>query len=209
MGGDPLIRLQEPHSNCFNPRPRMGGDIGGANSLHRSLAFQSAPPHGGRPVGGGHHAAPRIVSIRAPAWGATDKMATWPVLKMGFNPRPRMGGDAMVHTIGLASSCFNPRPRMGGDRSNHGVPHGLAVSIRAPAWGATLGKTETALVLRSFNPRPRMGGDMSLLAGGLPGNCFNPRPRMGGDGWPAPRARWPHPFQSAPPHGGRRALPAA
>ena len=32
----------------FNPRPRMGGDIGVTFVIPFALAFQSTPPHGGR-----------------------------------------------------------------------------------------------------------------------------------------------------------------
>ncbi len=34
----------------------------------------------------------------------------------GFNPRPREGGDGLIHLSGLPANCFNPRPREGGDR---------------------------------------------------------------------------------------------
>ena len=54
---------------CFNPRPRMGGDL--PCWLQRcSAMFQSTPPHGGRR---------NVLTV--------DK------LKGSFNPRPRMGGD--------------------------------------------------------------------------------------------------------------------
>ena len=54
-----------------------------------------------------------------------------------FNPRPRMGGDRMAKTSGMAAVGFNPRPRMGGDQYQ---------LLNAPTF-------------RGFNPRPRMGGD--------------------------------------------------
>ena len=34
---------------------------------------------------------------------------------MGFNPRPRMGGDILVLSSPGEILGFNPRPRMGGD----------------------------------------------------------------------------------------------
>ena len=56
-----------------------------------------------------------IVSIHAPAWGATYR--------------------------GLCKQCkelcFNPRPRMGGDVDLDDLNDNLFVSIHAPAWGAT------------------------------------------------------------------------
>ena len=55
------------------------------------------------------------VSIHAPAWGATFCEAFLPIWSHGFNPRPRMGGDPIIHQVNSLTSSFNPRPRMGGD----------------------------------------------------------------------------------------------
>ena len=54
-----------------------------------------------------------------------------------FNPRPRMGGDARPDAGSSSHWGFNPRPRMGGDEIEVFTTHAEAVSIRAPAWGAT------------------------------------------------------------------------
>ena len=83
--------------NCFNPRPRMGGDdkikvatlatadvsirapAWGATKWNgkctSALRFQSAPPHGGRPEQVDEWPRGVRVSIRAPAWGATTRSA--------------------------------------------------------------------------------------------------------------------------------------
>ena len=81
-----------------------------------------------------------------------------------------------------------------------------------------------------FNPRPRTGGDSAMPRRVLPTPCFNPRPRTGGDcrlsldsssagkvsiHAPARGATRgltvsptsSDPFQSTPPHGGRRDAP--
>ena len=55
----------------FNPRPRTGGDRQVRVHPARITRFQSTPPHGGR-----HHffcvyEQPALVSIHAPARGAT------------------------------------------------------------------------------------------------------------------------------------------
>ena len=77
----------------FNPRPRVGGDARTVPWIFCSCSFQSTPPRGGRPglmseagcfscfnprprVGGdaqarGDHPSGLVVSIHAPAWGAT------------------------------------------------------------------------------------------------------------------------------------------
>ena len=57
----------------------------------------------------------KIVSIHAPAWGAT--------LATKFHTPENIG--------------FNPRPRMGGDKDEINFALKMEVSIHAPAWGAT------------------------------------------------------------------------
>ena len=124
---------------------------------------------------------------------------------MGFNPRPRVGGDVDTlhrflagdefqstpprggrrlhrHRRDGARAGFNPRPRVGGDGGKFWVLGALDVSIHAPAWGATFQPPTKELIMSRFNPRPRVGGDM--IAAGLT---------------PALTA-----FQSTPPRGGRR-----
>ena len=55
---------------CFNPRSRMGSDVfADRYNLHN------------------------IVSIRAPAWGATTDDGSVQNGFVGFNPRSRMGSD--------------------------------------------------------------------------------------------------------------------
>ena len=54
----------------FNPRSRMGSDVGHLNPKHLPIWFQSTLPHGERRVG-----SPAIKTL------------------LGFNPRSRMGSD--------------------------------------------------------------------------------------------------------------------
>ena len=159
-----------------------------------------------------------------------------------------MGGDARCLAFCHRSSGFNPRPRMGGDAPTT-TPRAIvmSVSIHAPAWGATPpsipvaaknmfqstpphgGRHEDIMKISpedSFNPRPRMGGDPEPPGPPCRCNCFNPRPRMGGDtecedcgesisvsihapAWGATATlaigRCRQMFQSTPPHGGRHA----
>jgi len=101
---------------CFNPRPRAGGD-----RLCRRLVL----PHQGfnpRPRAGGDHESYRCriryasVSIHAPARGATADNRTSEVgLNYSFNPRPRAGGDDRRAVPRRGCKRFNPRPRAGGD----------------------------------------------------------------------------------------------
>ena len=168
--------------------------------------FQSAPPHGGRRAETLPNLYKEIVSIRAPARGATlSSRSTTPYLYR-FNPRPRTGGDLYPRSVAPSESAFQSAPPHGGR------PHGATrsgwrqyVSIRAPARGATSG---------SCRSRRRAGVSIRAPARGatrddalLPfAESFNPRPRTGGDLKPARHHRRVV-FQSAPPHGGRRDPP--
>ena len=55
-----------------------------------------------------------------------------------------------------------------------------AVSIHAPAWGATPILASSSL-MGGFNPRARMGRDQLLYFLMIIELCFNPRARMGRD----------------------------
>ena len=74
-----------------------------------------------------------VVSIHAPAWGATTSSLVFCEAKRGFNPRSRVGSD-MVYAMDLSD---------------------LTVSIHAPAWGATFANNgqHTALLFQSTLPR--------------------------------------------------------
>ena len=100
----------------FNPRPREGGDV-----YYRRLILNA------------------LVSIHAPARGATCRAVRSAPEGSSFNPRPREGGDGRLLHYQQTDKCFNPRPREGGDPSQ----------ARASPCSAC------------FNPRPREGGDMA------------------------------------------------
>ena len=123
--------------SCFNPRPRAGGDRGqsmfcpsppmfqstpprggrrpSASGRARPSRFQSTPPRGGRPPTGGQFDTDDIVSIHAPARGATSPSSLATSWFSSFNPRPRAGGDTGPQWFATNARGFNPRPRAGGD----------------------------------------------------------------------------------------------
>jgi len=149
----------------------------------RPPAFQSTPPHGGRPTAG-------TCSTRSTC---------------RFNPRPRTGGDSSRGWRITSPSGFNPRPRTGGD-VDRGVPAqpAAAVSIHAPARGATAhGDTRDGLELEVSIHAPARGATRASWWATSRGCSFNPRPRTGGDPNIAAAARAAGMFQSTPPHGGR------
>jgi hypothetical protein len=115
-----------------------------------------------------------------------------------------MGSDIDGRQPGAVRQNFNPRSRMGSDIAEYAKMHGrkaisihapawgatrailmraaIYISIHAPAWGATRGKKHQIHdTIRDFNPRSRMGSDTTFPQRmSLPGN-FNPRSRMGSD----------------------------
>ena len=122
----------------FNPRTRMGCDISfsvGSNSF----LFQSTHPHGVRQVCHRPDDPAVGISIHAPAWGATSEKYGLTVYLCDFNPRTRMGCDSSDFGILAIGRYFNPRTRMGCDESFvNMVTVDVAISIHAPAWGATV-----------------------------------------------------------------------
>ncbi len=122
------------------------------------------------------------VSIHASAWEATRYgPQPWPplagfnprlrvggdavigskafVFAIGFNPRLRVGGDGRRETSGLLEKCFNPRLRVGGDTPQGPPKNPRRVSIHASAWEATRAVFPMPGRAASFNPRLRVGGD--------------------------------------------------
>ena len=202
----------------FQSTPPRGGrldPLATRSSMTTWYLFQSTPPRGGRPeeserilVADGD-----FVSIHAPAWGATLTVSDHAFARSHacFNPRPRVGGDPGIRSHReRGSDTFQSTPPRGGRPAFHrDAGRHQAVSIHAPAWGATgdvpelRGDTMTDI---RFNPRPRVGGDSSLHGGiSSTASLFQSTPPRGGrpDHWREPSEDLHGGFQSTPPRGGR------
>ena len=147
------------HHSHFNPRPRMGSD-------QTKIIFQRA----------------NIISIHAPAWGATISTLHRIVCKR-----------ISIHAPAWGATYCSPI-----------ASHKFSISIHAPAWGATCLHQFLRMYSIYFNPRPRMGSDQILIPEPLIPNHFNPRPRMGSDFDKTRPCANASGFQSTPPHGERR-----
>ena len=158
-----------PSSNaCFNPRTRVGCDAGLEYLGSITMCFNP------RTRVGCDVSFNILVSRRC----------------LRFNPRTRVGCDTSPHTSSAGGLCFNPRTRVGCDeavqsfqglrdlfQSTHprgvrrpdlyGPPGGDAVSIHAPAWGATFLAMAMGPRPPCFNPRTRVGCDISVYMQGL------------------------------------------
>ena len=189
--------------DVFQSTPPRGGRRNGEDRPIAELEFQSTPPRGGRPV---------------------LRFLLWP--SPGFNPRPRVGGDRGQGTPIHARRWFQSTPPRGG-RLTLGVqrrlhclfqstpPRGgrhrcihrngriMAVSIHAPAWGATGVKMIHADLSKFQSTPPRGGRPQRQAWTRSSGTCFNPRPRVGGDGVIRDTVTGLSVFQSTPPRGGR------
>ena len=101
-------------SHSFNPRTRVGCDLGRARAHHRGLVSIHAPVWGATYCLNCHELS-LAVSIHAPVWGATTKQKSRCRCIASFNPRTRVGCDEQVS----------------------GAVAYDVVSIHAPVWGAT------------------------------------------------------------------------
>ena len=168
--------------------------------------FQSTRPRGARRQRGMDQGGRDIVSIHAPAWGATRALPSTSSRKGRFNPRARVGRDAA------------------GQFARWGLQR---VSIHAPAWGATMrpvpgtgdvGRFQSTRprgarhqtrsgrwpVRVCFNPRARVGRDQIPPRTVTARTCFNPRARVGRDTLDSGALRVARMFQSTRPRGARQ-----
>ena len=170
--------------------------------------FQSTHPRGVRPDGTVQQGDGYVVSIHAPAWGATrsapgkrtgetrfnprtrvgcdsgDIFVS--VLTHSFNPRTRVGCDRVVPGSPALGVCFNPRTRVGCDVFIEDVVVGAeGVSIHAPAWGATRYDSRSERWQESVSIHaPAWGATFFLGSKPCSRNSFNPRTRVGCDSGP-------------------------
>ena len=184
--------------------PAWGATSGPPSELCRGYAFQSTRPRGARraPKSRGHAvtmfqstrprgarlaspdaiSCPLLVSIHAPAWGATCVGRILCLTVGGFNPRARVGRDQprAVHRrateVSIHAPAWGATREAGAQRAAPAAfqstrPRGARldvlccparaaeVSIHAPAWGATPICLGAADAQSGFNPRARVGRD--------------------------------------------------
>ena len=134
--------------------------------------FQSTPPREGATWRWQAVSSAIVVSIHAPARGATTPTAVKPRHAVSIHA-PARGGDSTAAAAVAGIRSFNPRarargpghpppsnPRPRAGATVHGSAcRGLSVSIHAPARGATDSQPVCGRRPKCFNPRPRAGGD--------------------------------------------------
>ena len=110
-GGNETVGAFETNASLWRCSEQAGPRFSGKKT--KTKFEPQVPRVGGDRAGHARSDPAEIVSIHAPAWGATTSRRNRP--DHGLNPRPRVGGD----------------PGCGGWISDD------KVSIHAPAWGAT------------------------------------------------------------------------
>ena len=147
-----------------------------------------------------------LISIHAPAKGATGSTPTKLIATYDFNPRSREGSDINGFSTVSGVGNFNPRSREGSDAICYKACGKLKISIHAPAKGATGARDFSVRDRENFNPRSREGSDEHARVNTCGDIHFNPRSREGSDFTPHTIARLIKTFQSTLPRRERRSF---
>ncbi len=164
-GERPCLSLRNRRMGWFQSTLPRGERLLGMLQASMPSGFQSTLPRGERL---GHPFEIQflgVVSIHAPAWGATCLPEVPSASIVSFNPRSRVGSDVQSGKGDPETIRFNPRSRVGSDRPFLGVSPADRVSIHAPAWGATRGLRLRGRPRFRFNPRSRVGSDVQVAEG--------------------------------------------
>ena len=145
--------------------------------------FQSTLPRGERPFFLAIIQPSSVISIHAPARGATINQHIIAIYQQNFNPRSREGSDPDRRPACTCSCRISIHaPARGATLYHLVLQRGAIISIHAPARGATSkikGFQPFQLVFQSTLPR----GERLVQRANEP-ECydFNPRSREGSDG---------------------------
>ena len=182
----------------------MGCDLKAFCRRHGICEFQSTHPRGVRLRNWALDFQDFLVSIHAPAWGATGERGRLILRQGGFNPRTRVGCDITSETRPQDCLVSIHAPAWGATCPRRPHANQIRVSIHAPAWGATWTAQSLAsptATFQSTHPRGVRPSATTIPSTSRP--CFNPRTRVGCDPWSA----WPRmtmtEFQSTHPRGVR------
>ena len=144
----------------FNPRSREGSDSAARRGTRCARLFQSTLPRRERPELRARSIGAFIISIHAPAKGATVVYGLLISGVLHFNPRSREGSDCCAFACCAISSDFNPRSREGSDAC------ALEIGCVGMTFQSTLPRRERRgyagqfiALDNHFNPRSREGSD--------------------------------------------------
>ena len=138
-----LTSIKRMLSNIlFQSTPPHEGRLDAIIGALIQTEFQSTPPRGRRQLVVDHGCSLSVVSIHAPARGATLQSQSLRQFQVVSIHAPARGATAACIFKNHVAGSFNPRPRAGGDSSSG---------------------SRASTLYYSFNPRPRAGGDTRWL----------------------------------------------
>ena len=188
----------------FNPRTRVGCDQKWWPFGRYLVEFQSTHPRGVRLQQVQHIPAKRLVSIHAPAWGATQQRVLFDLAADVSIHAPAWGATISREQVTEYLGVSIHAPAWGATRRRIWTCRLILVSIHAPAWGATHSQNGSKRFLTCFNPRTRVGCDHHRWLGPVLRLRFNPRTRVGCDLKRRGKKLKISMFQSTHPRGVRR-----
>ena len=142
--------------HCFNPRTRVGCDVYVIAETKYGSMFQSTHPRGVRLCRLYALLAFKVVSIHAPAWGATHSGFSDNLVKSVSIHAPAWGATYQPSLKGSRSWFQSTHPRGVRLSGKDSLLSEVAVSIHAPAWGATFAAAVIKFnqyVFQSTHPR--------------------------------------------------------
>ena len=152
----------------FNPRSRTGSDVGQGWHVLPPTKFQSTLPHGERPNSLIRSSYLGLISIHAPARGATESERNQADFRDISIHAPARGATlcslAPLYPIWEFQSTLPHGERR---YINSSVAQSEIISIHAPARGATRATRRNHRKVRNFNPRSRTGSDAGCKANRL------------------------------------------
>ena len=183
VGCDSMRNTFDIVSSQFQSTHPRGVRLNGKPSAREVKMVSIHAPAWGATGADGYGIPDQRVSIHAPAWGATPCSRPSPSSMGSFNPRTRVGCDTRATASLPTPRSFNPRTRVGCDITTRDIEAVVEkVSIHAPAWGATSGwgsAGSSPAMFQSTHPRGVRRGRQGAAA--LRPACFNPRTRVGCD----------------------------
>ena len=185
-GATSLARRESSRRHSFNPRARVGRDRSLMTFSNRFMQFQSTRPRGARLFSKFHgigavmfqstrprgarrraHSLPSdvpVVSIHAPAWGATGATSIRSMWLPCFNPRARVGRDA-GHRRRLRRGLWfqSTRPRGARPAPRIRERHRLRFQSTRPRGARRFNSASTARMREFQSTRPRGARPLSPL----------------------------------------------
>ena len=136
MGSDPVVQELPRAGWKFQFTLPHGERLVSLALAVADLAFQFTLPHGERQAYSQPSGFQSRFQFTLPHGERLDEII-FDYTDIGFNSRSRMGSDAALRKGLTRGGRFNSRSRMGSDSGARGMVCRAAVSIHAPAWGAT------------------------------------------------------------------------